>query len=52
MNAVQLSLEEVKSQSTLSAEKHEGTLNALAIDNDRLYSIGSNGNLMPMHLQS
>ena len=46
MKAVQLSLEEVKAESTRSATKHEGTINALAIDNDRLYSVGSKGNLM------
>jgi WD40 repeat protein len=43
---VLLSLEEVKAESTQSASKHEGTINALAIDNDRLYSVGSKGNLM------
>ncbi|MHA1909275.1 MAG: WD40 repeat domain-containing protein [Candidatus Thorarchaeota archaeon] len=46
MKAVQLSLEEVKAESTRSAMKHEGSINALAIDDNRLYSVGSNGNLM------
>ncbi|MHA2425255.1 MAG: WD40 repeat domain-containing protein [Candidatus Thorarchaeota archaeon] len=46
MKAVQLSLEEVKSESIQSSVKHQGTINAFAIDDNRLYSVGSNGNLM------
>ncbi len=52
MDAVQLPLEEVKAESLQSAMKHENTLNSLAIDDERLYSVSSDGNLMLWHLET
>ncbi|MFW9847689.1 MAG: hypothetical protein ACFFF4_01025 [Candidatus Thorarchaeota archaeon] len=46
MDPVQLSLEEVRRESSQSSVNHEYAVNALAIDENRLYSVGQDGKLM------